>query len=196
MIVGNKGTNTRQKMIEATALALEENGYLATGVNDITKLAKSPKGSLYFHFPGGKDELTALALEHSGKEMSLVFSEILKNNKNPSKAAALIFQALEKRIVESNFKKGCPIAITALESTTHPGIVSETCLKIYNEWIKGFETYLMLYGASLKKANSIAVSLFSLWEGALLLAKLQKSAEPLRLAKKTADLLIKNEFNE
>lgn len=185
-IMGIKGNSTKQKIIETTAIALEENGFLATGLNEIISLADVPKGSLYFHFPGGKDELTSLALEHSGKEFTKMFGEILGNSKSPKQATIKIFQKLENRVVESNFKKGCPIVISALESFNSETIIQHVCKEIYNSWIQGFIEFFVSYGYSRKSAKELSTSLFSLWEGALLLAKLQKSIVPLRTVSKIA----------
>ncbi|TGW02048.1 TetR/AcrR family transcriptional regulator, partial [Mesorhizobium sp. M2D.F.Ca.ET.145.01.1.1] len=50
-------TDTRTRMIEATALLLRRRGYHGTSLNDILTASGAPRGSLYFHFPGGKDQL-------------------------------------------------------------------------------------------------------------------------------------------
>jgi len=188
--MGSKGDNTRQRMIDATAQALEQNGYIATGINEIIHISDVPKGSLYFHFPGGKEELACLALEQSGREFSMIFQEILSKSNSPTDATKKIFLALERRVVESNYKKGCPIVISALESMQIHTSLQATCMKIYNGWIEGFEKFFQIHGYSKKQGHDLSVSLFSLWEGALLLAKLQKSNLPLKSVSKTALLLL------
>jgi TetR/AcrR family transcriptional repressor of lmrAB and yxaGH operons len=54
--------DSKQRMIAATATLMQRQGYHATGLNQIVKEARAPKGSLYFHFPGGKEELAETAL--------------------------------------------------------------------------------------------------------------------------------------
>ncbi|TIV49083.1 MAG: helix-turn-helix transcriptional regulator, partial [Mesorhizobium sp.] len=46
-------TDTRTRMIEATALLIRRRGYHGTSLNDILSASGAPRGSLYFHFPGG-----------------------------------------------------------------------------------------------------------------------------------------------
>ncbi|TGL49782.1 TetR family transcriptional regulator [Leptospira meyeri] len=189
--MGKKGLETKQKMIEIMSGLLEESGYEATGLTELGKETNTPKGSLYFHFPGGKDELTSLALLHSGDQLNLFFQSVLSETESPIQAIKQVFHALEERIVSSNYKKGCPIAITAMETAKSNISVSETCKQIYSLWLKTFETYLVGKGYTPRIAKNLSLSLLSLWEGALLLAKLQKSPEPLRVAAKTAELLFK-----
>jgi len=57
-----KGERTRKKLVDATAALLRRQGYHATGLSDIVAESGAPRGSLYFHFPGGKDELARAAL--------------------------------------------------------------------------------------------------------------------------------------
>lgn len=190
-IVGKKGLETKQKMIEVMSGLLEETGYEATGLTELGKETGTPKGSLYFHFPGGKDELTNLALLHSGNQLNLFFQSVLNNSDSPSQAIKQVFHALETRIVSSNYKKGCPIATTAMETSGSVPIVSNVCAEVYSLWLKTFENYLIEEGYTSRLAKNLSLSLLSLWEGALLLAKLQKSPEPLRVAAKTAELLFK-----
>lgn len=53
---------TRERLIRAAVDLFEAHGYHGTGVNDILAAAKAPKGSLYHHFPGGKEELAIAGL--------------------------------------------------------------------------------------------------------------------------------------
>ena len=50
-------TDTRTRMIEATALLIRQRGYHGTSLNDILSASGAPRGSLYFPFQGGKDQL-------------------------------------------------------------------------------------------------------------------------------------------
>ncbi|TGM55821.1 TetR/AcrR family transcriptional regulator [Leptospira biflexa] len=189
--VGKKGFDTKQKMIEVMASLLEEEGYERAGLSELGKETGTPKGSLYFHFPGGKDELTSLAILYSGKQLNDFFLNVFGNCDSPQQAIKQVFHALEERIVTSNFQKGCPIATTAMETAGKTAIVSDACKDVYALWIKTFETYLVGSGYTSRLAKTLSLSIFALWEGALLLSKLQKSAEPLRMAEKTAESLLK-----
>jgi TetR/AcrR family transcriptional regulator, lmrAB and yxaGH operons repressor len=48
---------TRDQIIQTTCTLLESQGYHATGLNQILKESGAPKGSLYYYFPQGKEEL-------------------------------------------------------------------------------------------------------------------------------------------
>ena len=50
--------NTREKILTTAAFLFQKNGYHATGLNEIIKESSTPKGSLYYHFPDGKEEIS------------------------------------------------------------------------------------------------------------------------------------------
>ena len=62
-------TSSRDAFVSSTAKLLRRQGYAATGLNEIVARSGAPRGSLYFHFPGGKQELALAAMEHSGEQL-------------------------------------------------------------------------------------------------------------------------------
>ena len=62
---------TKEKLIQKTIELIIEKGYHGTGVNEILRATKIPKGSLYHHFPKGKDQLVTEALRSSTIKLSL-----------------------------------------------------------------------------------------------------------------------------
>ncbi len=62
--------STRDHIIDTTSQLLEQQGYFATGLNQIVQESGAPKGSLYYYFPEGKEELTAEAIERSAAKFS------------------------------------------------------------------------------------------------------------------------------
>ena len=49
--------DTRTRMLETTARLLQHRGFYGTALSDILEQSGAPRGSLYFHFPGGKEQL-------------------------------------------------------------------------------------------------------------------------------------------
>ena len=67
--------DTRIRMIEATALLLRQRGYHGTSLNDILNASGAPRGSLYFHFPGGKDQLVIEVTRDSVEKVTQTLGE-------------------------------------------------------------------------------------------------------------------------
>ena len=56
---------TRRRLVETTAQLLQRQGLNGTGVLEVLRESGAPRGSLYFHFPGGKEQLTVEAIDYS-----------------------------------------------------------------------------------------------------------------------------------
>ena len=73
--------NTRERIVQTSAELFRRQGYNATGVKQIVTAAQAPFGSIYHHFPGGKEQLGAEAIRRSGALYELlipaVFPEII-----------------------------------------------------------------------------------------------------------------------
>src|ERR1700742_2919509 len=52
-----KKTETKDRMMADARRLFREHGYLGTALSDVVTESAAPRGSIYFHFPGGKEEL-------------------------------------------------------------------------------------------------------------------------------------------
>src|SRR5690349_23709876 len=52
-------SDSRDRMIQSAALLFREHGYSGTGFRDVIEHSGAPRGSIYHHFPGGKEQLAA-----------------------------------------------------------------------------------------------------------------------------------------
>ncbi|MDQ2999201.1 MAG: TetR/AcrR family transcriptional regulator, partial [Chloroflexota bacterium] len=63
-------STTRDQIVDAAGDLLESQGFHATGLNQIVKESGAPKGSLYYYFPAGKDEIAEAAIEQAGRAVA------------------------------------------------------------------------------------------------------------------------------
>ncbi|NDJ63196.1 MAG: TetR/AcrR family transcriptional regulator, partial [Chloroflexi bacterium] len=126
--------STRDQIIEKTCELLELQGYHATGLNQIIRESGSPKGSLYYHFPGGKEELAVEAVSRVGE---IVLRRIVDNLAQIDDAAAAIsgfIANIAVHVERSGFRAGGPITTIALETATDSETLRATCDRIYGGW--------------------------------------------------------------
>jgi len=155
------GDASVQRILDATAELLQEKGYYGTGLNEILKRSGAPRGSLYHHFPGGKDELVIRSLERSGRQLAAALQ-----TESGTLELSRFLDYFRDQLIESDFSKGCPIAAVAQEvGNDHPE-VRKACSQIYSLWEE-------LLAASLTgpDAGPRARRLLCQIEGALLLCK-------------------------
>src|SRR5918995_6164693 len=86
--------DTRIRMIEATALLLRQRGYHGTSLSDILSESGAPRGSLYFHFPGGKDQLVIEATRAAVEETTAALRETLAEASSPARGVRAFAEAV------------------------------------------------------------------------------------------------------
>lgn len=178
--------DSKHKMLETARTLLRTQGYNATGLNQILKESGAPKGSLYYYFPGGKEQLAVEALEAAVEEMALKINHAFDTTSSVAEAVALMVDNASQELEESNFECGCPIATVALEAT--PGPVLATCSQAFAGAQTLLEARMRQRGISQDKASTLSTLMFAAYEGAVVLAKTQRDATPLRKLKNAIPL--------
>ncbi|MFI9509923.1 TetR/AcrR family transcriptional regulator [Nocardia sp. NPDC052566] len=182
--MGAKGDETRGKLIEATRTLVEEQGYFGAGLNRIIETSGAPRGSVYFHFPGGKDELVAEAIRQSGRDIAALIDSVATDDTADSATALL--NAFGDRLEASGWRSGCPVATVALDVAAVNDSIQTECAAAYTAW----EQALRIRLAGRPDADDLAASLLAMVEGALLLARAKRSREPLERVARTIRAMI------
>lgn len=183
-------TSTKARMIAATVELLELQGYHATGLNQIVKQSSTPKGSLYFHFPGGKEELAAESIMAAGIAIGHKIEAILKTGETLGEAIAAFILVVAQELQDSDFRKGCPVATVAMETSATSDHLRQVCEQIYATWIAIVERSLVAAGFEAAEAKAWTTLIWAAVEGALLLSRTSRNTEPLEtVAQKFKDLL-------
>ena len=128
----SKGERTKKKLVDATAALLRRQGYHATGLSAIVDESGAPRGSLYFYFPGGKDELAVAALEAAGVEWRAKIEQAVAGAPDLGAAIDGVVKLLADDLAASHWQNGCPVAAVALESPSKK--VRDAVAEHYATW--------------------------------------------------------------
>ncbi|ACU73510.1 transcriptional regulator, TetR family [Catenulispora acidiphila DSM 44928] len=186
--MGEKGTQTRDSLLDATQDLIETAGYFGTGLNTVIAAAGAPRGSLYFHFPGGKDQLVTEALRRGGQEVSALMREVAEAAPDTAAAVTGLLDALADRLEASSWRKGCPVATVALDISASSDTLREVCSDIYRSWESALAARLSADGHP--TPDDTATAILALIEGALLLARVHQQREPLERVKRVVATLL------
>ena len=187
---GTKGERTRARLTAATATLLQRQGYHATGLAEIVAASGAPRGSLYFYFPGGKEALACAALAASGADWRLRIDAILDGAPDLGAAVTRVCNALAAVLEASGFEHGCPLATVALEAASTSDAVRATVAAHYAGWIDSLGARLATLGIDAEVARRLARVSLATIEGALILAKVARSRQPLIEAGETLRSMI------
>jgi TetR/AcrR family transcriptional repressor of lmrAB and yxaGH operons len=181
-----KGLETRARLLDATLDLVEEGGYFGAGLNQVIASSGAPRGSLYFHFPGGKDQLVRESLARAGDGIAAVLAGL--EAQDATELAVRALGLLGDRLEASGWAKGCPVATVALEMAASSDAIQQVCSATYLSWERLLRDRLAADGHP--DADGLATTLLAMIEGALLLARTHRSREPLdRVARAIKALL-------
>src|ERR1700760_518011 len=159
--------NIKQTMIERTAVLLARKGLQGASFSEILEASGAPRGSLYHHFPGGKDELVLAALDLAGNQALDVLGRL--SGKSPREIAEAFLSLWRTVLTRSEFSAGC--AVVAVTVAADSEELRNRAAGILKSWRERLATLFAESGLPKKKARAIAASLVAACEGAVILAR-------------------------
>jgi TetR/AcrR family transcriptional repressor of lmrAB and yxaGH operons len=166
-------------MIEATARLLQHRGYHGTSLADILDASKAPRGSLYFHFPGGKDQIVLEATRASVDETTQALKEALQAGRNPAHGVRLFVEEAAGLLTDTDYTFGCPVAPVILDAAGGSEELADLCREAFEEWLGLMQAAFVEAGVPKKRAYDLAVFAESSIEGMLLIARAYRDPSPV-----------------
>jgi AcrR family transcriptional regulator len=191
-----KGPDSKEKTLVAAARLLRQQGYHGTALHDILSAGGSPRGSLYFHFPKGKEEIGAAALALAAEGVRRAIANAAQTSETAEIFLIRVLRGMASDLERSDFKEGCPIATTALETAAQSAVLGAATRDAFRKWESEIKRGLEYFGMKSGDAEIAAVTVLSQLEGALLLARTYRSLEPLRRAEEAVKLLATSRRSE
>lgn len=181
--------SVKEHILETAACLFEKQGYHATGLNEIIRESGAPKGSLYYYFPDGKEQIGAETALWSAAQMAVRIRAGLAQAADPAAAVRLLALGVADVVEQSGFAAGGPLMMLAAESAVRSVRLNAACRDAYG---------LMAAAFAEKLAGNAALAQFVLCslEGAILLSRVQHSGDPLRRAAEYLETYIRKELSE
>ena len=171
--------STRERLIGAMIHTLRHTGLHGAGLSDILAKAQAPKGVLYHHFPGGKNELAVAAIGSTVAYMCAMLDKLMLSEPDARSAMkAWIGRAL-RGLDGSGFERGCPLAAVALESTAADVALRQALADGFAAIRARIAAALVAAGHGEVRAQGIAALIVAAYEGGLLQARVAHDAAPM-----------------
>ena len=192
-----KKTDTRDRIVEAATVLFQLKGYHATGLNEILRESNAPKGSLYYYFPDGKEQLALEAVNLTKEFVEKTIKERLAKIEDPAESiknsieemADLVYTQKDEKIALRSTKK-VSINLIALETAATNENLRKACESAFNAWQDAYTQKLIDGGFSKEKAETLGLVIQSMVEGAIIMSLTKKSDKPfIEVAKQIPILL-------
>jgi TetR/AcrR family transcriptional repressor of lmrAB and yxaGH operons len=166
-------------LIRTTSRLLRTQGYAGTGLNQVVAEAQAPKGSMYFHFPGGKEELAAAAIDRFAERTAERMAGALVAEATVSEAVAGFFDDYITHLEHTSYAEGCPVATVALDAAGQNDALAEATGRAMRRWTGLLADALLAEGRPADRAHQLATLVIAALEGTVVMGKGQRSTEPL-----------------
>lgn len=171
------GSKERIETVASDILA--RRGYNGMGLKAVSDAAKLPYGSIYHHFPGGKEQIASAAIATVGDALKGLLDALFASTP-PDKAVRALFDFMAGRLAESDWTNGCPIGTPAQDAADDSPAVREACAASFAIMIDSVSEALERAGMKRKAARELATTVIASYEGATILAKVQCSDSAMR----------------
>lgn len=171
---------TKLKFISTTAQLIEEQGYHATGLSQIVEQSGAPKGSLYYHFPEGKEELAANAVQQAGENLIALIQENVDESLPIAEALRRFVIGVARGVEVTNYQSGGPLTAVAMETATSSERLNLACRAAFSQIQAAFAQKMINAGLSQEQSTELAVFITASIEGGIILSRTNHSGDPLR----------------
>ena len=171
--------DTRQRMIAGAAELMRVDGFNATSFKDVWEHTQTPRGSVYFHFPGGKEELGLEVVNRVQRYLTGLAHAAGDETCTPATLLRRLAERLADRLEGSDYRDGCPLAAVALEMSSSSPALRAAADDAFVAWAEAIAAELERKGVAPGRAHEAAELAVATLEGALMVAKTRGERGPL-----------------
>jgi AcrR family transcriptional regulator len=164
-----------QRMVDAAIKLLARHGFQGASFGAILQESKAPRGSIYHHFPGGKNELVATAIDLAGERTVALVRGM--RGLGTAEIVSGFVGAWRAVLQISDFGAGCS-ALALTVSADVPELV-ERAGAVFRSWRAALTDVLEASGLDTDRARALSTMMLAACEGAVVLCRAERSLEPL-----------------
>ena len=165
----------RERMVDSAVVLLARSGYQGTSFAGVLEHSGAPRGSIYHHFPHGKDQLVAAAIDLAAAR---ALAQLRAWEGLPATQVVDRFlDAWRALLVATEFGIGCSVAGLTVSADT-PALVDRAG-EAFRSWRAGLRAVLAAGGIPAAEASSFATTLLAASEGAVVMCRAERSLAPL-----------------
>lgn len=170
-------SDSRERMVRSAASLIRSRGLSAASFSEVIAESGAPRGSIYHHFPEGKEQLaeeairwtSERALAHLRAGRAVTASDVLKR----------FIGMWRQVVVSSGGTAGCVVAGVAIDTDATAAGQMDLVRSTFRSWAKLLADQLEAVGVPTARATPIALATVAGMEGALILCRAEGNAKPL-----------------
>jgi AcrR family transcriptional regulator len=167
-------SDVRDRMVSGAVRLLAQRGLQATSFSSVLAATNAPRGSIYHHFPGGKDELVTAAIAATEQHALGLLEQ--QEGTTAEQVARSFLDAWRALLLHSDFDTGCALAAVTVAAETDA--LRERAAAAFRAWQDKLSAALTAGGLAAADAGSAATLLLGASEGAVVICRAQRDIRP------------------
>ena len=174
----------RERMVVSAAQLLRRGGVAAVGMRETAAHAHAPRGSLQHYFPGGKEQVVNEAVAWAGSYAAARVPRFLAALEQPLPSAlfAAMAQQWTDELTAAGTLAGCPVAAATTDSAQDIESTRAAAAAAFACWLTSVTEALTMMHVPPARARALATLMVSALEGAILIARAERSPDALATA--------------
>jgi TetR/AcrR family transcriptional repressor of lmrAB and yxaGH operons len=171
---------TRERLLEAALELMRESGLSGAGINEIVRESGAPKGSVYYFFPGGKEQIVTEALSVHSQRTTEFIETAMSAKRTPESKVKALFEAYAERFERGAFRHSCPAGTICLDLGPDSQRLRDAVAASLDQYVQAIAGQLQIFGHL--RALAFAGLILSAIEGAYVRGRAMRSGAPFREA--------------
>ena len=170
-------TDSRASMVRSAASLIRTRGVSATSFSDVLADSGAPRGSIYHHFPKGKEQLAEDAIRWTADRV-LAHQRTCRAT-TPAGVLDCFIEMWRQVVLASDGSAGCVVAGVAIDTDAADRARMDVVRATFRSWVDLLAEQLVAVGVPARRSSRVAVSTVAGMEGALILCRAEGQIGPL-----------------
>ncbi len=167
---------SRTRMTESAARLMGARGMRGTSFAEVLVDSGAPRGSIYHHFPRGKEQLAVEAIRWTSDQIRAHMESAPSGP--PEAVLAYFVDFWRASVAASGGSAGCPVTGVAVDTPAGAAIMAAV-REAFNSWAHLLKERLETAGVPRERAASLSLTALACMEGSLILCRAEESTGPL-----------------
>jgi TetR/AcrR family transcriptional repressor of lmrAB and yxaGH operons len=170
-------SDSRARMVRSAASLIRTRGVTGTSFSDVLADSQAPRGSIYHHFPEGKEQLAADAIRWTSERVLAHQRDCPATT--PEGVLDWFIDMWRQVVVSSGGRAGCVVAGVAVDTDVAEAGPMTLVRATFRSWMDLLTAQLRTAGLTPTRAAAVATATLAGMEGALILCRAERSVAPL-----------------
>jgi TetR/AcrR family transcriptional repressor of lmrAB and yxaGH operons len=170
---------TRERIVRAAMRLFQQRGYHAVGLAEILDEARAPKGSMYHHFPLGKEQIAIAAVERIHADLMAMLRKLHADGRSLDELIRRLAKGIGQWLKASEWREGALLASTTVGAVPELPKLHAAIKQAFDDWREYLAARLRDRGWRHAAAYAMAQTIVASIEGAMILARIDQDERTL-----------------